>query len=186
MMINHLVKSFENFKELSSQWNTFRDKGTKIMSTLVNKHLKVSYIDLYDFSDSIKENTSLQFKYKQSQFNDLISCYEKLNSTILELKAIVEKINENLSGLSVSKKPKSYQETIELKLYEYYEDIIKMYNKSLDNKQQIINNIMNTEDRDQLLILITCWSNDIHINNKTIDLVEEIFKTENNNSSLYK
>ncbi|KAN0034771.1 hypothetical protein ACTFIV_001303 [Dictyostelium citrinum] len=186
MMINHLVKSFENFKELSSQWNTFRDKGTKIMSALVNKHLKVSYIDLYDFSDSIKENTSLQFKYKQSQFNDLISSYEKLNSTILELKAIVEKINENLSSINVNKKPKTYQETIELKLYEYYEDIIKMYNKSLENKQQIINNIMNTEDRDQLLILITCWSNDIHINYKTIDLVEEIFKTENSNSPLYK
>ncbi|EGC29646.1 hypothetical protein DICPUDRAFT_84348 [Dictyostelium purpureum] len=173
-----IIKTYENFKSLSNQWNTFRDKGTKLCSDLVNKHLKLSYTDLYDYNDSIKDNIELQIKFKETQFNDLQQTYIKLSSTLLELKAICEKMEESLNSIRIPKNPTTYESKLELKLFEYLKDIITMYINSLENKNQIVDNLLVSEDREQLLLMITCWSNDIHIDYKKISIINEIFLNE--------
>ncbi|KAF2071443.1 hypothetical protein CYY_007235 [Polysphondylium violaceum] len=184
-----IIKScFKSYSELSQQWKTFRDKGTKLTNSLVNKHLTLSYIDLNDYSDSMKNNIDLQFKFKQQLFKEIEIEYEKLCSVQFELKSIYDKLYQNLTkakptfeklllsqSAATTTTNLSYDQNLLLKQYQNYEEIVRMYKLSLDNKQTIIENLMQFDDRDQLVVLVSTWNNDTHINYQKIDLIQEIF-----------
>ncbi|KYR02400.1 hypothetical protein DLAC_01240 [Tieghemostelium lacteum] len=151
-----------NYKELSTQWNTYRDKGTKIANTLINKHLEIVYLDAHTVTPSLCNNLHLKYQLEKNLFQTLVDLYQKLYSCYSELKIISESFNR-------------IPLTLTIMIVNYFLEIFLMYEKSLENKEVILNNILSIQDREELVVLISSWSHDIHINYTTIDQIEEMF-----------
>ncbi|EGG18345.1 hypothetical protein DFA_03839 [Cavenderia fasciculata] len=180
-----ITSYFEFYNDLEKQWIVFRDKGTKTMNQMVNDHLKQSFIDAYQWPASIKDNHIIQNQLRSKMFDSISLQYQRLYSCYSELSSITDKLNQKVGQLELVVKERSsgsssrsISTTLLAKYSEQFKLVIAMYTKSLDNKKSIIETLLSIYDRDQLVTLVSCWQNDIHIDRSFIETTQDMMYTE--------
>ncbi|GAM17661.1 hypothetical protein SAMD00019534_008360, partial [Acytostelium subglobosum LB1] len=178
-VMDEVAGCLDAYNELDKQWTIFRDKGTKVANKMVNTHLRLTYVDVNEWSTSIKDNINLHRQLKDVMFKSVIDQYQQLYSCYCELSTIVDKLTQRKDTLlRVHSNYPNNNNLTRFVIVNYFIDIVDMYRGSLNNKQEILQSVLGCEDRDKLTLALAAWQSDIHINRDNISTIQDMFTTQ--------
>jgi len=185
-----VTKAFKDIQEYQKRWEDLNTRGADMAGNLINNRLRVQYLASYQWGffeecrgvkeitkQRVTQNAEKDYKNLQKNYGDLVYIHSKMKGIVADLQNFLHYLQESESYKIITEQ--ALFSTLQMpQLVQLADECLEMYNKELDVKKAILEDIDKNNNRELLTIYMTTWSIQPYIAKKMLEYFNDVISTD--------